>query len=155
MKIKILSFLAVVLTGCVSYDLVQTNMFSDENGYVVRIDYGRAEKDHVNYFESPTNGKRMEFKTRLVVEVTLPDGEEFTAWQCMNFLSSGTMYRTDNEEWMLHANGFTCVIYRRTEEDATKYLELYRGILCESPKSDYKPNRKWRQLKKDTKGNWK
>ncbi len=121
------------LAGCQSYEIVQRNVFSDEDGNLVAVDYGRSEKDHVNTFVAPTTGKEMEFKSKLVVRAELPDGETFTAWQCMNFLGRGTMYKTDNGRWMLLANGFSCVVYRQTEEDPDNYREVYRGVLCETP----------------------
>ena len=145
--------LALALAGCQSYDIVQTNVFSNEDGDVVYVGYGRSDKDHVNTFRSPVTGATMPFKSKLLVKVELPDGDTFKAWQCMNFLQAGTMYKTDDEEWMFHANGFTCGIYHQSE-DPTKYLEVYRGVICETPKSDYKPSDKWRKLKKDGKGRW-
>lgn len=123
---------AALAAGCGSYSIVQSNVFVDEDGNVVTVEYGRGERNHVNTFISPTTGKEMEFKSKLVVRAELPDGDTFTAWQCMNFLARGTMYRTDNERWMLLADGFSCVIYRRTE-DETRYLEVYRGVLCDTP----------------------
>ena len=78
-------------------------------------------------------GKEMDFKSKLVVKVSLPDGNSFIAWQCMNFLRGGTMYKSDNELWMFHAIGLSCAIFRQTEDDSTKYLEVYRGILCNTP----------------------
>ena len=125
--------LSAAVYGCHSYDIVQTNVFSDEDGNLVSVDYGRAEKEHVNTFVSPMTGKEMEFKSKLVVRVTLPDGEKYTAWQCMNFLRGGTMYKSDNEQWMFHASSLSCAVLRQTEEDATRYQEVYRGILCSSP----------------------
>ena len=127
-------FGCLALAGCQSYAIVQRNVFSDDGGNIVSVEYGRSERDHVNTFKSPVNGKEMEFKSKLVVLAELPDGESFKAWQCMNFLPSGTMYRSDNSRWMLHANGFGCTIYRQTEEDETKYLEVYRGVLCDIDK---------------------
>lgn len=154
---NLLSFLllGVALVGCQSYDIVQTNVFSDDDGNVVHIAYGRSESFHVNRFRNPATGKDMEFKSKLVVRVMLPDGESITAWQCMNFLQTGTMYKTDNEKWMVLVNGFTALVYLQLEDSPTDYREVYRGILCESPKTDYKPNDKWRKLKKDAQGNWK
>ncbi len=125
--------LALALAGCQSYEVVQRNVFSDEDGNLVAVDYGRSEKDHVNTFVAPLTGKEMEFKSKLVVRAELPDGETFTAWQCMNFLRRGTMYKTDNERWMLLANGFSCVIYRQVEDDMENYREVYRGVLCDTP----------------------
>ena len=135
-----------MMGGCQSYDILQANVFSDEDGNIISVEYGRAEKDHVNTFLAPTNGKEMEFKTRLLVRVHLPDGSDFTAWQCMNFMRSGTMYKTDDEKWMFLANGFTCIMYLKQPDG--RHAEVYRGILCESPKSDYKEDEKWRKLKK-------
>ena len=154
-KLLLLLSLGAALAGCRSYDIVQANVFSDDDGNVVNIAYGRSDKFHVNTFRNPATGKATEFKSKLVVDVTLPDGDSFTAWQCMNFLQTGTMYKTDNEKWMVLVNGFTALIYHQTDDDPTNYLEVYRGILCESPKSDYKPNAKWRTLKKDAPGKWK
>lgn len=122
-----------MLTGCQSYEVVQRNVFSDEDGNLVAVDYGRSEKDHVNTFIVPMTGKEMEFKSKLVVKAELPDGETFTAWQCMNFLKRGTMYKTDNGRWMLLANGFSCIVYRQVEDDPDNYREVYRGVLCETP----------------------
>ena len=124
---------ALFAVGCQSYDVVQRNVFSDEDGNLVAVDYGRSGKDHVNTFVAPMTGKKMEFKSKLVVRVELPDGDTFTAWQCMNFLRRGTMYRTDNEKWMLLANGFSCVVYLREDGDSGDYREVYRGVLCDTP----------------------
>ena len=76
----------VLFSGCQSYRLVQRNVFADDDGHVIVVDYGRSEKEHVNTFVSPVTGKEMEFRSKLVVEVQLPDGDTFKAWQCMNFL---------------------------------------------------------------------
>ena len=138
--------------GCQSYDIVQSNVFSDDDGNVTRVDYGRSEKIHENSFVNPATGKEMTYRSNLVVDVRLPDGGSFTAWQCMNFTGNGTMYKTDNEKWMILVNGFSCIVYLREEKDL--YREVFRGILCDSPKVDYEPNPKWRELKKDARGRW-
>lgn len=146
-------FAAAVLlaAGCASRRIVQTNVFSDEDGRLVRVDYGRSERDHVNTFISPVTGEELEFKSKLLVEVSLYDGESFTAWQCMNFMRSGTMYKTDDEEYMLLAAGFSCVIYARDDEG--RYAEVYRGVLCDSPElpTDAKDD-KWRLVKPQKRG---
>ena len=124
---------ALALAGCQSYEIVQRNVFSDEDGNLVAVDYGRSEKAHVNTFVAPMTGKEMEFKSKLVVRAELPDGETFTAWQCMNFMRRGTMYKTDNGRWMLLADGFSCVVFRQAEDDPDNYREVYRGVLCDTP----------------------
>jgi len=139
---------ALLLQGCQSYTIVQRNVFSNEDGYLVDVDYGRSETAHVNTFRSPVTGKEMEFKSKLVIKVRLPDNDSFTAWQCMNFMKTGTMYKTDDEEWMVLVNGFSCVVYHQTEEDPTRYLEVYRGVLCDSPKVEVEKDDRWKVIKK-------
>jgi hypothetical protein len=88
----------------------------------------------------------MEFRSKLLVNVVLPDGDGFTAWQCMNFMRNGTMYKTDNEKYMFLAGGFSCIVYAR-ESDGS-YSEMYRGVLCESPDGAAERGEdKWRMVK--------
>ena len=154
--IRAAAFAALLaLSGCRSYEIIQTNIFSDDDGYVVTIAYGRSDSVHVNTFRNPATGKDVEFKSNLAVRVELPDGDSFTAWQCMNFFESGTMYKTDNDEWQILVNGFTCRIFCRRDDESGLYDEVYRGILCESPKTEKKKDNRWRSLKKDSRGKWK
>lgn len=137
----------LVLAGCQSYTVVQRNVFADDDGNIVSVDYGRSEKDHVNTFRSPVTGDEMEFRSKLVVVAELPDGDSFKAWQCMNYLPYGTMYKTDSEEWMLLANGFSCTIYRQDERDETRYREVYRGVLCDIDRNvKVERNEKWKEV---------
>ena len=128
---------ALVLAGCTSFEPLQTSLFTDEDGNILSVDYGRSKEDHESKFVAP-NGKVMTMKSKLVVRVTLPDGDDFVAWECMNPLLSGTMYRTDNERWMYHANGITCRVFMeainpRGEKD---YIIAYEGVICEGPGKD-------------------
>ena len=134
------------LAGCQSYTIVQKNVFSDEDGALVTIEYGVAERDHVNTFVSPVTGQEMPFKSKLVVEVELPDGDSFTAWQCMNFQSRGTMYKTDNDRWQILVNGFSCVVYRQAENDEAVYRPVYRGVLCDTPAVEVKRDDRWKPI---------
>ena len=144
MRLKSFLVLALLLlqVGCQSYEIVQQNVFADDDGNVVFVDYGRSDSDHFNTFISPTTGKEMDFRSRLMVKVRLPDGDTIKAWQCMNFLPRGTLYMTDNGEWKALANGFSFIIYHRTDEPPPRdYLEVYRGVICdttarEAPKKD-------------------
>ena len=144
------ALLLAFAAGCQSYTIMQQNVFVDDDGNVVVVEYGRSEREHVNTFASPPTGKEMEFRSKLVVRAELSDGTRFTAWQCMNFLARGTMYKTDNERWMLLANGFSCIIYRQTEEDETRYLEVYRGVLCDTPDAKArKKDERWKVIPND------
>lgn len=138
---------ALLLAGCHSYKIVQRNVFSDEDGRLVTVAYGVAEKDHVNTFVSPMTGEELPFKSRLVVEAGMPDGDSFRAWQCMNLQSRGTMYKTDNGRWRLLVNGFTCIVYRQSEDDEDAYLPVYRGVLCDSPAVDVKKDDRWKTVR--------
>ena len=140
---------AALAAGCHSYTIVQSNVFVDEDGNVVTVEYGRGDSAYTSTFISPATGKEVEFKSKLMVRAELPDGDTFTAWQCMNFLARGTMYKTGNEEWMLLADGFSCVIYHQTD-DETRYLEVYRGVLCDTPgEIKMKKDDRWKVLPRD------
>jgi hypothetical protein len=141
-----LSLLAL-LAGCNSYRVVQKNVFSDEDGNLVAIRYGIAEKDHVNTFVAPMTGKEMEFKSKLVILAELPDGDDFKAWQCMNFLSQGTMYQTDDEAWKVLLNGFSCQVFLRDEANPENYRLVYRGVICDSPDIGVKKDDRWKKVR--------
>lgn len=136
----------LLLAGCQSYKIVQKNVFSDEDGFLVTVAYGVSEREHVNTFVSPMTGREMPFKSKLVVEVDLPDGESFRAWQCMNFQSRGTMYKTDSGRWQILVNGFTCIIYRQLAESPSDYGIAYRGVLCDTPQMDVKKDDRWKPV---------
>ena len=121
-----------LLAGCTSFTPLQSSLFTDEDGNIVAVDYGRDMKEHESTFVAP-NGKEMTMRSHLKVKVTLPDGDSFLAWECMNPLQTGTMYRTNNGEWMFYANGITCAVFLRTE-DKSDYLEVYNGVICQGPK---------------------
>lgn len=130
--------------GCNSYEITQTSHFANDDAEIVRVDYGHAERDHVNTFVSPANGQELEFRSRLVVEVTMPDGEDFTAWQCMNFNGNGTLYETDNGEWRFLASGFVCRVAKQNKDNPKAYDEVFRGVLCNRPEQKYeRENTRW------------
>ena len=69
----------------------------------------------------------------------VPNGDDFLAWECMNTLPVGTMYRTDDEKWMYHANGISCRVFKKAVNPSTgqdDYLEIFEGVICEGPKND-------------------
>ena len=139
--------LLVLLAGCNSYRVVQQNVFSDEDGFLVALNYGVAEKTHENTFVSPVTGETMPFKSRLLVLAELPDGEELKAWQCMNFLPRGTMYQTDDEKWKILVEGFSCTLYAQDPKNEADYAIVYRGVLCDSPAVEVKKDDRWREIR--------
>lgn len=153
-SLGILLLVLCTLTGCNSYQISQRNLFSDEDGNIVVVDYCHAEKDHKSTFIAPMTGKELEYKSRLLVKVQLPDGDSFKAWQCMNiYNTAGTMYKTDNDEWVVLVTGFTIEIFYITDDKSDHRL-VYQGFLSSTPKMEKKDDNKWRKLKKDANGKW-
>jgi len=136
MKTKTLSaalFALALAAGCNSMRITQTNAFVNDDGEFITVEYGILEKDHVSKFVSPYNKKEMDFKSKLAVNVTLPSGETVRAYQCMNLMKSGTLYKTENSKWLYHANGTSCRVYL-INEDGSDYYDVFSGILSEGPK---------------------
>ena len=76
--------LAAALTGCASFERSQTDAFVDDQGYMIKVEYGTRSKDHIFMVPSPGNGKLVEYRSKLMVRVTLPDGERFSAYRTLN-----------------------------------------------------------------------
>ena len=138
-KLTLLILSSLVLAGCMSFDHQQTLLFTDENGNTISVEYGRARKDHESKYTAP-NGKVMTMKSPLAVRVTLHDGKDFVAWRCMNppQLMQGTVYRSDNEKWMFHADGIRCMVFKEVLNPSGQkdYLIVFEGIVCEGPKKE-------------------
>ena len=138
---------AVLLQGCQSYEIVQRLVFADDDGNVVIVDYGRSESEHHNSFISPVTGKEMDFHSKLVVKVQLPDGDTIKAWQCMNFLPRGTMYMSDDEDWKFLQDSFSFSAYHRTGEPPPRdYLEVFRGVVCDIPDKKVQKDERWHEV---------
>ena len=138
LALSLVAAMLVLLVGCTSFRPQQACMFTDANGNIVTVEYGNSKKDHVSKFTAP-NGKVLDMKTKLGVRVTLPAGDDFLAWECMNTLSVGTMYRTDNQKWLYHANGISCRVFKKALNPSTgqdDYLEIFEGVICEGPGDD-------------------
>ncbi|MBQ4385634.1 MAG: hypothetical protein IKO87_04060 [Kiritimatiellae bacterium] len=123
---------ALVTAGCSSFHQTQLVKFVDDDGRFLEVVYGYGDEDHVTKWVSPATGKTIELKSRLRVKVKMEGGPSFKAFQCMNTLGSGTMYRTDNERWMYLANGFTCAVFE-WDEERKDYRYVFQGVLCQTP----------------------
>lgn len=130
---------ALAIAGCTSFTPLQSSMFTNEDGEVLCVDYGRDSKFHESTFIAPS-GKEMTMRSKLKVRVTLPDGTSFLAWECMNPLSTGTMYRTNNQKWMFHAEGIYCRAFKKAVNPRGQqdYVEVFSGIICQGPKRNGK-----------------
>ena len=80
------SVLAAALAGCASFERSQVDAFVDDQGYMIKVEYGTRSKDHVFMVPSPGNGKLVEYRSKLMVRVTLPDGTD-----CFDLLRDGRL----------------------------------------------------------------
>ena len=107
----------LALAGCATFTRSQTNLFVDEDGNCISVDYGTRSKDHVFKMISPGNGQPMEFSSPLMVKITLPNGDRISAYRCFNPLPVGL------------ANGFSCTIYEQLP-DESDYVHVFDGVLA-------------------------
>ena len=132
-----LAILLALVAGCTTFEKRQSDVFADEEGNVIGVDYGVGSKDHIFMVPSPGNGKLVEYKSNLMVKVTLPDGNRITGYRTLNTFPVGTMYMTENEDWIYLANGFSCRIYMRVElsDGSRDYMLVFEGNLSSAPRN--------------------
>ena len=130
MKPFLLGFILLALVGCNTFTPTQTSGFLDDDGNYISVKYGKLKEPYRTEFVSPYNGKALEMKSKLAVEVTLPSGEVFRGYQCMNLLRTGTMYKSVNGKWLYHANGTSCSVYL-INDAGNDYLHVFNGTLSE------------------------
>lgn len=140
---RILFFAISVLlsAGCTSFNLKQTVRFINEDGEIIVVDYGEGDSEYVTRFNAPRTGRPMEFKSKLRVFVTMPDGKDFYAFECVNELRTGAMYQSSDEKWYYHANGFVCTVYRRVG-DTRDFAPVFTGVVCQSPEKPHPEQRR-------------
>ena len=126
------AFSLLLFVGCTSFNLKQTVRFINEDGDIIVVDYGDGDSEYVTKFTVPKTGKQMEFRSKNRVFVTMPDGNEFYAFECVNELRTGTMYQSSGEDWYYHANGFTCTVYRRVDK-TRDFMPVFNGVVCQTP----------------------
>lgn len=132
MRIAPLAISLLLLSGCNSFETTFRNSFIDEEGNVVYVESGRLEKDHVFQVASPGNGKMVDYRSKEAVKVTLPDGKRFTAYQTLNTIPIGNMFKSDDEELIYVTNGLMCRIYAMLI-DRSDYLLVFEGNLTKGP----------------------
>jgi len=132
-RVFLCCFVTAVLAGCASFHETQMVQFVDDDGRFLSVVYGYGDEDHATKWTSPINGNVVELKSKLRVKVRMEGGPRFTAYQCMNTLGSGTMYKTDNGRWMFLANGFTCAMFE-WDPRQQDYRYMFEGVLCQTPK---------------------
>ena len=134
-RLALAASLAAATCGCNTLTTKQTSRFVDDDGNFLVVEYQTSKKPHVSKFISPGNNSEQDFPTNLRVEVELPDGESFAAWQTMNLIPNmpGTLYKSTNGKWLCFSAGLSCSVWHQTE-DKTDYYEVFRGGISETPK---------------------
>ena len=120
---------AVALSGCALFERSQVDAFVDDQGYMIKVEYGTRSKDHVFMVPSPGNGKLVEYRSKLMVRVTLPDGERFSAYRTLNSMPIGTMYMSDNEKWIFLTKGYWATVQKQDRKDSPDYTGVFEGYI--------------------------
>ena len=117
--------LLATAAGCASFEPLRENQFVDENRRFLLVEYGKGEVRETE-FVTPT-GVRLPFKSALKVRVTLPDGEQFIAYQNMSVV--GNLYFTEDRHWEYFEEGTGCILAEQAS-DKSGYLMRFQGVLC-------------------------
>ncbi|MGN0847254.1 MAG: hypothetical protein ACI4RA_07715 [Kiritimatiellia bacterium] len=117
-----------LLAGCASFEPTRTQKFVDESGRFVLVDYGTEKEPRSSVFVL-SNGVKLPFKSKLKVRVTMPDGDDFIAYQRMS--TAGNLYLDEKENWEYFEQGTGCLVARRAP-DGRGFLVNYQGTLCAS-----------------------
>ena len=130
--------LLATAAGCASFEPLRENQFVDEDRRFLLVEYGKGEVRETE-FVTPT-GVRLPFKSALKVRVTLPDGEQFIAYQNMSVV--GNLYFTEDRHWEYFEEGTGCILAEQVP-DKSGYLMRFQGVLCRNgrpkPKEPRKP----------------
>ncbi len=130
---KILSFicLAAVLSGCASFQSIQSDAFVDDDGNILVAEYGVSSKPYTYTMVSPMNGAKVACTDTKMVRATLPSGERIVCYICQNDSPKGTMYATRDQKWKYLTIGLACrlYLYYPVEDD---YLLVFEGTICPS-----------------------
>ena len=117
-----------LLAGCVSFEPTRTQKFVDESGRFVHVDYGTEKEPRTSVFML-SNGVKLPFKSKLKVRVTMPDGDDFIAYQRMS--TAGNLYLDEKENWEYFEQGTGCLVAHKAP-DGKGFLVRYQGTLCAS-----------------------
>ena len=130
MKFTPLAVLALALAaGCRSYTVSQVDSFIDDDGNMLRVEYGSLKKPHKYFIVSPMNGNKVECESKLMVRVHLPEDECVPCYFGQNDFANGTMYTSEGGEWKYYTTGLECAVFH-FESEKNDYLLVYEGLAC-------------------------
>ena len=126
-----------LLAGCASFEPTRSQKFVDESGQFVHVDYGMEKEPRMSTFVL-SNGVKLPFKSKLKVRVTMPDGDDFIAYQRMS--TAGNLYMDEKENWEYFEQGTGCLIAHKAP-DGKGFLIRYQGTLCASVRNPLEEKR--------------
>ena len=77
-------------------------------------------------------------KSKLKVRVTMPDGDDFIAYQRMS--TTGNLYMDEKENWEYFEQGTGCLVAHKAP-DGKGFLIRYQGTLCASVRNPLEEKR--------------
>ena len=116
------------LQGCATFNRAHVNAFVDDDGRVLRVEYGTRSRPYTYYIVSPINGNKLECHDDKMVKIELPDGDGYTCYISQNVVSKGTMYSTRDEKIKFLTTGLQSRVYKYVPE-RNDYLEIFDGQL--------------------------
>jgi hypothetical protein len=124
-----LALAALCLAGCNTFTLSQVDSFIDEDGNLVRVEYGSLKRPRKYTVVSPANGREIECQSALMVRMRLPDGVTVPCYYTQNDFAYGTMYKSADSVWKYFTTGLECAAFR-FDPAANDYLLVYKGSAC-------------------------
>ncbi len=130
MKQFLIGSLVVAMAGCASFQPTQKFSFVDDNGLVLKAEYGVSSEPYHYPMVSPMNGVEVECTDTKMVKITLPppNNEVLTCYICQNLLGKGTMYGTKDGKWKYATTGLYCRLYVWIPE-LRDYQHVYSGTI--------------------------
>lgn len=130
MKQVLIFGLLSLVVGCTSFHSTQKFSFVDDNGLVLKAEYGLAAKPYHYKMISPMNGVEVDCTDTKMVKVTLPppNNETIVCYICQNLLGKGTMYGTRDNKWKYATTGLYCRLYLWIPQ-LGDYQHVYSGTV--------------------------
>ena len=125
---------AALVAGCATFKPTMKELFVDDKGNVMTVEYGDRSRKYEYEMVSPMNGVVVKSTATKMVRVTTPEPENevLDFYLCQNVSPKGTMYSTRNEKWKFLTIGTASQLYLWSP-DENDYLLVFEGELFVVP----------------------
>ena len=119
---------ALACAGCATFRGTQKDAFIDDEGNILRVEYGVSSREYTYKLVSPMNGAEIDGHDVKMVRVLTPEPEndKLTFYICQNPSPKGTMYETKDKKWKFLTVGIWCALYLWDPEEG-QYLLVFEG----------------------------